>query len=199
MVPFVPTARPNGDISVLISCCEIPSICSREACRTLFLLYLFTRVHFRDIGLTLARSAGDCARALSRLLFRRQCLEEFLKSAGIILPEVHVLQAAQPKRNHAIPIDDWDDDFLFLQRERNFVHDIVGIDRGRRENRQHVRAVGQSIFDGAVPTLTRNDVQLIQLHTRATCLQVSGEPKGELGIFTAIAEKHRCCVLCHDL
>src|SRR5215469_14060956 len=84
---------------------------------TLLLWCAFTFVRSQGVGLALAWSVGNRQRAM----LGSQRLEELIKSARIILPEVDVLQAAQSKRNSAILMNDGDDGFLFLQRKRNFV------------------------------------------------------------------------------
>jgi hypothetical protein len=47
-------------------------------------------------------------------------------------------------------------------------------------------------------TLTRIDVKLIDPHTCSGCLQVSGQPTSEVGIFAATAEKRSWRALCHE-
>src|SRR5271165_1419106 len=69
--------------------------------------------------------------------------------------------------------------FLVVQREGNFVADIPGLDGGGREDQQHARRLDQCLFDGAVPFLTRLDVELIQPHAGSGFLQVLGEPTRE--------------------
>src|SRR5215469_5852625 len=95
-------------------------------------------------------------------------------------------------------MDDRNDGFPCLQRERNFVHDICGFDRIRGENHDQAGAGFQGIFDRAVPPLTGNDIQLIQPNVCTSCLQVCSEPNYKTGIVPAIAEKCRWRTLCHE-
>ena len=98
----------------------------------------------------------------------------------------------QPLFRMAIHLKHYGDDGLsFLQRERNLVHDVGRVDGGRGEDRQHARAVGESIFDRAIPPLARSDVQLIQPDVCSRRFQVCGELNDKTGIGPAVAEK-RC-------
>src|SRR5580693_3629780 len=135
---------------------------------------LSTLFRVGDTRLALASIVRNRWRACSCAFPRSQYLEHRLKTARIVLSEIHMLHAARAKGNRAISVDDWDNCLLLLQREGNLVHDIRRTDRGGRENHHHARAIRQSIFDRAVPSLAGKDVQLIQPHARPGRLQVSG-------------------------
>ena len=139
---------------------------------------------------SLSGEATEAAAALAAILpLRPQNLEQRLEAASVISAEVNVLNATQLQGNDAILIENGDDGFLFVQGKRNLVAHFLGFDGSRSEDQQHARTLSHRVFDRIVPFLTRLDIELVDPHSRAGCLQIFGEPKGEFGILAAIAEE----------
>jgi hypothetical protein len=85
---------------------------------------------------------------------------------------------------------------MFLKSEGDFVVNVRRADGRGRENHQQALTVVQGVLDRLRPALTRRNVQLIQPHVCPGSFQVCGQPKGEFGIVTAVAEKSCLCLCC---
>ena len=106
----------------------------------------------------LAPRLGVCRRTRSWRVHRSQHLEKLLEAMGVVVLEVNILQAAKSKGNFTFFINDRDDGLLFLKSERDFINDVRGCDRRRRENHNQARTTFQGILDGAVPALAGSNV-----------------------------------------
>ena len=120
---------------------------------------------------------------------RAESFDQRLESPIVIVREIDVLQACQAKGDFTFKIEYRDDPFALAQRERKFIADVVETDGRGGKNDEDSRSRRQRLFDRAVPRRSGLDINLIQPHVCAGCLEILGKPERKCGIGPAVAAK----------
>jgi hypothetical protein len=106
----------------------------------------------------------------SQLFYRDRSLRDLLcnfrdemaEPCLIILCEIYKLNAREAVGNLAVLKQEWNDSFIFVNSEGEFIENIFGCHRMRGENYKEKAAGFERILDDTIPPLTCPDVALIQ-------------------------------------